>query len=98
MGKYRVKVDDWYAEFEIIPSDPNLISVELDPNSITLEDFADPGILVSHALKPLAFLILPSPGSNLSITSPSDRQSYFQLSFGLTSITLILTPPNFIML
>ena len=46
-GKYRVKVYDWYAGFEIIPSDPNLISVELDPNSITLEDFADPGILVA---------------------------------------------------
>lgn len=46
-GRYRVKVDDWYGEFEIIPSDPNMISVEFDPNPITLEDFADSGTLVT---------------------------------------------------
>ena len=46
-GRYRVKVDDWYGEFEIVPSDPNMISVEFDPNPITLEEFVDSGILVT---------------------------------------------------
>jgi len=46
-GRYRVKVDDWYGEFEIVPSDPNMISVEFDPNPITLDEFVDSGILVT---------------------------------------------------
>jgi len=46
-GKYRLKVDDWYGEFEIVPSDPNMISVEFDPNPITLDDFISSGIVVS---------------------------------------------------
>lgn len=46
-GRYRVKVDEWYGEFEVVPSDPDMISVEFDPNPITLDDFISSGIVVS---------------------------------------------------
>ena len=35
----------------------------------------------SDALNPLEVLILPSPGSKRSITSPKDNSSYIHLSF-----------------
>ena len=31
-GQVQVKVDEWYGEFEVVPSDPDMISVEFDPN------------------------------------------------------------------
>src|SRR5690606_13787185 len=37
----------WYGEFEVVPSDPDMISVEFDPNPITLDDFISSGIVVS---------------------------------------------------
>lgn len=46
-GRYRLKIDEWYGEFEVVPSNPDMISVEFDPNPITFDDFISSGIVVS---------------------------------------------------
>ena len=47
----------------------------------------------SHALKDLAVLILPSPGSRRSITSPNETASYLHSLFGFKLRFMVLYSP-----